>query len=133
MSSRAILPVTVDSTGQQRSPTAPPIHQERFTEASVASPQLLSQQLTRMVKSIDDATRPSRAHPAAKSRTFEDVRVPGGGAQFTLTHGLGHAVKWRVVDWHSSAAGVSLVRVATDGDTITWASAVAGIAAIEVY
>ncbi len=133
MASLARLPVVISAAGVARVTTAPPLHTEKFTAEIVSDPVLLAAALTRNAKAVDDGTKAARAHPESQAQYFEGFVCPGGGASVTLKHGLGHAVQWSVTDWSGAADTHNLVRTATDANSITWASKVAGTATMKVW
>lgn len=130
----ARLPATIDTTtGKTTSIVAIPIHKENFTRESVGDPGQLSAQLTRMQKGIDEATKHARCHPAAHSRTFQNLTFGVFGASTTLIHNLGRVAQWRVVRWRNAIGGASIWEGSSDLNSIIFASNVAGIGDIEVY
>jgi len=101
----------------------------------------LARQLTSLRDSVEYTVKATEADPHAGRVGFTGQQLGAAGAQFTIEHGLGHAVSgYTVSRWRDAAGGWQIVEVSqTDPRNtgtpthITFASYAAGTADVELW
>lgn len=85
---------------------------------------------------LDRDTNEREAQRSAVVETyFTDLKVGNSGAKVMLRHSLGRRARWEVVDWKRTTSGGwhGLERFSDDGNTLTLASYIDGVATVRVF
>ena len=80
--------------------------QRTVSPADIATPEAL----IRILNDAAEVIRGLRRFARPPYIEFEDLSLPGGGAEVTLPHNFGGRVRWWVTGWKNPAAAAPILR-----------------------